>query len=505
MIWVFVMVFSLTIVALTTTQSVVLALYAIVPCFIIVLLFAIIRKQLLSYMMLAFLWLMLGFISIGIFISHYNKNIFPVWQAIINTNDAGYTILIATGTIQEKQTHNRYIRQSDNGALFFLYSDRQYIPWDYIRLTANAQPTTRQKLSLFIDHHNKKHRFIDYRKNYRFDFQTRQIMKWVAGSLRERNSIILWQTELKPLPSIKTNIQQRINTTFTTNSQRWLVAGMLLGDRSLLPQDDYQLFIDSGIVHIIAVSGAHIVTLVLFLQLLLFFLPFYFRIAIIIPCIIGYGALCWLDGSVLRAVIMGTLSLLALFRWKQTVVWRSLLIAYVIMLLINPFFLVYDIGFVFSFSAVIGIVYMGSWSKNWIFSHTKITRPINYILTSYIYPSLGASMMIAPFLLFFTGKFNLIAILANIFIFPFIPIVMIGWAITTLLMHTWIGSLLYTIISHGIEYLYFIAILGQKYAVYIVSHSQWFMYIFIAIIILLISVDRLNICNRPIYPTNRVP
>jgi len=111
----------------------------------------------------------------------------------------------------------------------------------------------------------------------------------------------------------KRSIQESIYSFFRSDRERGLIAGMLLGDRSLLPAEDYQLFIDSGIVHIIAVSGAHMMTLVLFLQLLLFFLPFYVRVAVIIPCIIAYGALCGLDGSVLRAVIMGTLSLFALF------------------------------------------------------------------------------------------------------------------------------------------------------------------------------------------------
>jgi predicted membrane metal-binding protein len=172
-------------------------------------------------------------------------------------------------------------------------------------------------------------------------------------------------------------------------------------------------------------------------------------------------------------------------------VWRSLLVAYVIMLLINPFFLMYDIGFIFSFSAVIGIVYMGLWSKNWTFSHTKITYPINYVLKNYVYPSLGASMMIAPFLLFFTGKFNFIAIIANVLIFPLIPLVMIGGAITTLFANTWIGSVLYSVIAYGIEYLYCIATFGQRYAVYIIYEGQWFMYLLIAVVIILVSLDRI--------------
>jgi len=71
---------------------------------------------------------------------------------------------------------------------------------------------------------------------------------------------------------------------------------------------------------------------------------------------------------------MGSLSLIALFRGKQTMVRRSLLIAYMTMLLINPLFLVYDLGFIFSFAAVIGIVYMGQWTQDIHWTTSRLGR-----------------------------------------------------------------------------------------------------------------------------------
>lgn len=123
------------------------------------------------------LGLTIAFMSISIFIRRYNHSILPGTQELVHTNEAGYTTLIATGTIQEKQTHNRYLRKADNGTTFFLYSDTQYQPGDYIRLTANAQPSATQHLSLFTNYNDKKDRFLDYWREYRFDFQKRQIMK----------------------------------------------------------------------------------------------------------------------------------------------------------------------------------------------------------------------------------------------------------------------------------------------------------------------------------------
>lgn len=57
---------------------------------------------------------------------------------------------------------------------------------------------------------------------------------------------------------------------------------MMIGDRSGLEDQEYQDFITSGMVHIIAVSGGNLVMIIIFLGGVLFWLPFYLRNALII-------------------------------------------------------------------------------------------------------------------------------------------------------------------------------------------------------------------------------
>lgn len=97
--------------------------------------------------------------------------------------------------------------------------------------------------------------------------------------------------------------------------------------------------------------------IVVFLHLLLFFLPFYLRIGVILITIIGYALLCGMDSSVFRAVLMGGLSMIALFWGREVDIRRLMSISAIVMLLINPYFLVYDVGFLLSYSALAGIVY----------------------------------------------------------------------------------------------------------------------------------------------------
>ena len=50
----------------------------------------------------------------------------------------------------------------------------------------------------------------------------------------------------------------------------------------------------------------------------------------------------------------------ALFRGREVNIWRILSISCVVMLIINPYFLAYDVGFLMSYSAIIGLIYMGT-------------------------------------------------------------------------------------------------------------------------------------------------
>ena len=139
-------------------------------------------------------------------------------------------------------------------------------------------------------------------------------MKGVAGTIYEKNSIILGSAEPESIVAIRHSFQTMIRDTFISKQSRGLVSAMIIGDRSMMTKTHYQSFIDSGIVHIIAVSGGNIIMLVLFLQLILFRVPFYIRIGLIIPCVIMYAVVCGLDASIVRATIMATLAFTALFR-----------------------------------------------------------------------------------------------------------------------------------------------------------------------------------------------
>ena len=186
-------------------------------------------------------------------------------------------------------------------------------------------------------------------------------MKDISGTLYEKFSLPSKVSKIQDsrlheqVSTTRIRLKERIQKIFP-NKEAALLLGMLIGDKSQLSKTDYQNFIESGIVHIIAVSGGNLVMIVVFLSAVLFWVPFYIRNGLIILGVIAFALLCGGDSSVIRALIMAVLSLFALFRGREIQIWRLLKYAFVLMLCYNPFFLSYDLGFLLSFGAVIGIV-----------------------------------------------------------------------------------------------------------------------------------------------------
>lgn len=194
----------------------------------------------------------------------------------------------------------------------------------------------------------------------------------------------------------------------------------------------YQEFIDSGLVHIVAVSGGNIVMVVAGAMIVLWRLPWYARTYTMMLIIIAYAVLVGPDSSIIRATIMGIVAYMALIQGRPVVVWRALCYAAILMLLWNPYFLLVDIGFVFSFASVIGLVIMQSRLQIAVKGKSIPKKSIILFRNLYAVPTLSATLGVLPFLLYFTSSYNLLSIIANIVVLPLIPLIMIVGFLTLL-------------------------------------------------------------------------
>lgn len=139
-----------------------------------------------------------------------------------------------------------------------------------------------------------------------------------------------------------------------------LLAGILFGVKASISKELYEALIVTGTLHIVALSGTNISIVTGFVNLIL--LRFIARpIANIFTMVLimGYIALVGLSPSVIRAAIMGCLSLFAVSFGRQRWLFWSWFVASVTMLAFRPAW-VADLSFQLSVMATLGIILFGS-------------------------------------------------------------------------------------------------------------------------------------------------
>lgn len=362
---------------------------------------------------------------------------------------------VGTGIISDYYRTDRYI--VDRGPdKYILRTDNRFYIGDEIFF--QAYQSTRYTGGLSWYNPTWSQVFIS---GYTFDYAKWQYMRGLAGTLYSTQSILVGQLPLSLRQEIKQTLRDRI-TSRDKSTVSAIMLGVLLWDRSLLQPDEYQGMISSWFVHLIAVSGWNIAFLVIVLQLILFFVPYYARLTIIACCIVIYARLCGADSSVLRATLMWLLSIVALFAGRPTYIWRILGITWIGLLMYNPYFLVYDIWFSFSFAAIIGIVLMQKYCDSLIWDAKR-----QKIGGGYISATLGASLWVMPFLLFFTYRINLLSILTNIIISPRVWLLTIASIGKSIVPH-WIWR------DYPVQWMLYISKWTSIHGVYIVVDKRRF-------------------------------
>jgi ComEC/Rec2-related protein len=472
-------------------------------------------------------WIIANFIAIMVISWHlYHKN--PeyfkqfIWIKNIEYTTPERKTFNDFVRISDTQKYHRYYAETQNWKTYALNSEKDYHIWDIIYLSAS------QKDLDFSNIFSLSWNAIFTKEfwNYDFNYDKWLFMKWVDGSMYEKASFNVncenknwiqdcskftmeWKSpHFKPLgkiDKIRARMQNTVISIFWENKYSWLLLGLFIGDKSMIPSDNYDTFVDSWLVHIIAVSGGNIAMVLILLSFLLSFLPFYVRNGFLIVWIIFYAMICGSDASVFRAAVMWSLTLIALFRGREISIRRSMMYAFMAILIFNPFSLWYDIGFILSFWAIIWIVLFQKFSQNLI-EKRKEKKKWNKkdksdffdckFWKEYLVPTIWASLWTAPILIFFMNWVNLVGILLNVIIVPIIPIVTI---------YGFISLILSLIIKRTIRIrpekllmniIYGLSQFWAKYAIFLQSGDIWKKYVLVALFIWLWIFAYLRIYHK---------
>ena len=210
-----------------------------------------------------------------------------------------------------------------------------------------------------------------------------------------------------------------------------LLAGILLGVDSGLPARLEQAFIDTGTSHIIAISGFNIAILA---GVFMWFFGRLFgpRLGAIVALvgIVFYTVLVGGGPSVFRAALMGALSIFALQVGRRQDGLTALAFTAAFLAFFAPLS-PWDVGFQLSFFATLGLILYGtpfqSAAEGFISRHFPASdaQKLAALLGELVLLTLAAQLTTLPIVAYQFQQVSLVSFIANPFILPAQPLVMI--------------------------------------------------------------------------------
>lgn len=191
------------------------------------------------------------------------------------------------------------------------------------------------------------------------------------------------------------------------NSDYYLA--FILGDKTLLSSEIYNSFQSNGISHLLALSGMHINILLLIINMFLKKFKESKRIIITSIILIIFLILTGLTASLQRATIFYILkNINNKFNLRYSNIKLLFIVAFII-LFINPF-LIYDLGFIYSFIVCFGIFYYSDFIKG------------NYVVKLFKL-SLVTFLFSMPITIMINYEVNLSSIFINMLFVPWISLI----------------------------------------------------------------------------------
>ena len=181
----------------------------------------------------------------------------------------------------------------------------------------------------------------------------------VRSSLKYyRSNKKIYYSLKRVLYSIKDTLKRQLYRIYNEDTAG-LISGIILGEKSLIDEETKMLYQSAGISHILAISGLHITILGMCLYKILSKMKInvYIKNSIVIFIIVCYGIMTDFSISTNRAVVMMVIMLVSRFLGRSYDIYTSLALSLVIILIQNPL-LIYHSGLLFSYGAIVGIIYV---------------------------------------------------------------------------------------------------------------------------------------------------
>ncbi len=264
---------------------------------------------------------------------------------------------------------------------------------------------------------------------HQFDYSKYLKLKQVYHQLYIEHGELLQLSDSKTtIYGYADHLRARINTKLIAagfkDEALSIMNALLLGQRQTIDKTTYNNYVNSGTIHILAVSGLHVGIILWILNFLfrpILYLKYgnYIRPIVLVAILWSFAVIAGLSPSVTRAVAMFSIISIAMHLKRPTNIYNTLVISAFVILLFKPTFL-FEVGFQMSYLAVLGIVSV----QPIIY---KLWKP-KYLVTDKLWQiftvTLAAQAGVVPISLFYFHQFPGLFFISNIVVIPFLGLIL---------------------------------------------------------------------------------
>lgn len=280
-----------------------------------------------------------------------------------------------------------------------------------------------------------------------FDFQRYAYFKQIGGfGFALKRPDVLAQSQIQGFSLWLENLRHKIDTRIEANMHEpasAIAEALMTGKRAAIPEDIWEDMRDSGLAHMLAISGLHVgmVTGLLFFGLR-FVMAFFPALALRHPIkkYAAFLALCGAFAYMLavgatiptqRAFLMTAIAMIAIILDRVPISMRLVALAALVVLVLSPQAL-WSASFQMSFAAVTALVYFYEKTRHfWTKLHREsgLLRRFSVYFAGITATSLVASLATAPFALYHFQQFSLYNLFANFFAVPVMAFIVMPLAV----------------------------------------------------------------------------
>lgn len=254
----------------------------------------------------------------------------------------------------------------------------------------------------------------------------------IVGRMKVNQVEIIGKKQLNSIlqlaNQVNLKIKEKIDKTLEEEKAS-ILKGLLLGETSGIEEEVRENFQISNISHVLAISGMHITYIIVGLQILLKGLIGKRKTKIItIMILIFYAFITGFSPSIVRAVIMGIITIGAGIVHRKSDIWNSLAISLFAILCYHPF-LILSVGLQFSYLGTVGIVLFCPTILKML-ETISLKRNLSQFkkLKEMIAVSLSAQITILPVLLYHFNIIGIYFLIANLLVsFVIGPVILLGF------------------------------------------------------------------------------